>query len=344
MKTYITALLFVVFAFVSAPALRGQGSLTPPGAPGPMFKTLLQVEPRTPIDSIPSNSLAAHFINQPGSYYLTTNLNLNGDREGIRVQASDVTIDLNGFTIFGHTNNVGIVGGMTGIKNIRICNGILSRWASAIDFGTFGTISNVVVEDIRVDGGVSGVTNRPGIGVSSASVVRRCNVFGNFGSTTIGIEANAGSVIEQCSVFDGNIGIGLQGRARVENCWVQNASTIGISAPAPSTIRNNHLLACGVGISVNSNSWVADNLVDSSTSDGIRMTASYNRIERNMVVNSASAYRMGSIATTNFLVQNVSQRNVGSYTFVAGSIIGGPIVSVTSNITTTSPWVNFSVP
>jgi hypothetical protein len=61
-------------------------------------------------------------------------------------------------------------------------------------------------------------------------------------------------------------------------------------------------------------------------------------------VNSASAYRMGFTATTNFLVQNVSQRNVGSYTFVGGSIIGGPIVTVSSNITTTSPWVNFSVP
>ena len=344
MRIFSPALLFVVLVSVSAPALRGQGGLTPPGPPGPVFKTLLQVEPRTPIDSIPSNSLAAHFINQPGSYYLTTNLNLNGNREGIRVQASDVTIDLNGFTIFGHTNNVGIVAGIAGIKNVRICNGILSRWASAIDFGAFPSASNIVVEDIRVDGGVPGLTNRPGIAVSSASVVRRCNVFGNFGFTTSGIEANAGSVIEQCSVFDGNIGISLFGQARVENCWVQNASTTGISAADPSTIRNNHVLACGIGILVASNSWVADNFVDSSTSDGIRMTASYNRIERNFVVNSASAYRMGFSATTNFLVQNVSQRNVGSYTFVGGSIIGGPIVIMSSNVTTTSPWVNFSVP
>jgi parallel beta-helix repeat protein len=344
MRIFSTALLFVVLVFVFTPALRGQGSLTPPGAPGPVFKTLLQVEPRTPIDSIPSNSLAAHFINQPGSYYLTTNLNLNGNREGIRVQASDVTIDLNGFTIFGHTNNVGIVGGITGIKNVRICNGILSRWATAIDFASFNTISNIVVEDIRVDGGVPGITNRAGIAVGAAGVIRRCNVFGNFGFSTRCIEANVGSIIEQCSVFDGSVGISLLGQARVENCWVQNASASGILAPQPSTIRNNHIFACGIGISVTSNSWVADNLVDSSTSDGIRMTGSYNHIERNTVVNSASAYRMGFTATTNFLVQNVSQRNVGSYTFVGGSIIGGPIVTVSSNITTTSPWVNFSVP
>ncbi len=47
-------------------SLHAQGPLAPPGAPAPTFKTLQQVEPRTPISALPFT------ISQPGSYYLTT--------------------------------------------------------------------------------------------------------------------------------------------------------------------------------------------------------------------------------------------------------------------------------
>src|SRR5438094_2967891 len=54
--------------------LFAQGSLTPPGAPAPTMKSLDQIEARTAISSAPFT------INQPGSYYLTKNLNVtNGD-------------------------------------------------------------------------------------------------------------------------------------------------------------------------------------------------------------------------------------------------------------------------
>jgi hypothetical protein len=69
-----------------------QGSLTPPGAPGPMMKTLAQIEPRTPISSVPFT------ISQSGSYYLTNNVTVNtGD--AIIITANGVSLDLNGFTI-----------------------------------------------------------------------------------------------------------------------------------------------------------------------------------------------------------------------------------------------------
>jgi len=45
-----------------------QGPLTPGGTPTPTMKTLTQIEPRTPIESLPFT------ITQPGSYYLTKNL------------------------------------------------------------------------------------------------------------------------------------------------------------------------------------------------------------------------------------------------------------------------------
>ncbi len=70
----------------------GQGSLTPPGPPAPMMKTLAQIEPRIPISSLPIT------ITNPGSYYLTANLT-GGSGNGITVSSSGVTIDLNGFTL-----------------------------------------------------------------------------------------------------------------------------------------------------------------------------------------------------------------------------------------------------
>ena len=62
-------LVLTVAFFISRPATGlAQGPLAPPGAPGPLFKTLQQVEPRIPISALPAT------LSQAGSYYLTTNL------------------------------------------------------------------------------------------------------------------------------------------------------------------------------------------------------------------------------------------------------------------------------
>src|SRR5664279_1504831 len=69
-----------------------QGSLTPPGAPAPTMKTLAQIEPRTPISSVPFT------ISVPGSYYLTTNVTTTVSN-AIVITVNSVTLDLGGFTI-----------------------------------------------------------------------------------------------------------------------------------------------------------------------------------------------------------------------------------------------------
>jgi hypothetical protein len=56
-------------------------------------KTLNNVEPRTPISSLP------YTISAAGSYYLTGNL--TADANGILVDANNVTIDLAGFSLIG---------------------------------------------------------------------------------------------------------------------------------------------------------------------------------------------------------------------------------------------------
>ena len=61
--------------------------------PGRQMKTLSQIEPRTPISSLPFT------ISQSGSYYLSTNLTGVSGLHGIYIATGNVTLDLTGFTI-----------------------------------------------------------------------------------------------------------------------------------------------------------------------------------------------------------------------------------------------------
>jgi len=112
-----------------------QGSLTPPGAPAPTMKTLQQIEPRTPILSLPLT------ITQPGSYYLTGSFDLGSGQDGIVISAQNVTVDLNGFTIRSFDSTNGSVG-------IRIDNPL---------FGSFDNITILnghIVGSVTYSGGI----------------------------------------------------------------------------------------------------------------------------------------------------------------------------------------------
>jgi hypothetical protein len=167
----------------------GQGALTPPAAPGPTMLTLSQVEPRTPISSVPFT------ITKSGSYYLTTNLTATVSN-AITIAASGVSLDLEGFTISSTVANAANGGAAilfdSGLGDIAICNGHIRGGVNTNGTGMyigsgFGyginasdpTTSNVRVTGISVSGCLyNGIS--PGL---YSTEVDSCTIFmvGGFG-------------------------------------------------------------------------------------------------------------------------------------------------------------------
>jgi hypothetical protein len=77
------------------------GALEPSAAPGVVMKTLDEVEPRVPVQSLPGDANSLHVINEPGSYYLTDNITGVSDKNGIEIASDNVTLDLKGFALIG---------------------------------------------------------------------------------------------------------------------------------------------------------------------------------------------------------------------------------------------------
>jgi hypothetical protein len=170
MKTKTLIATIIVSSFCILHSAFAQGSLTPPGAPAPTMKTLSQIEARTPISTAPFT------ITQPGSYYLTTNVTVSGgaNTNAIFIAASQVTLDLNGFTISSSSPTAKGAGIMIGSAhtNIAIFNGSIaggvtesggvfsgSGFDSGINFiidtnntNTYGVPYNVRVSNVSVSG------------------------------------------------------------------------------------------------------------------------------------------------------------------------------------------------
>ena len=245
LQTLVTAILLG-----GAPMpLLAQGPLNPPGPPAPMMKTLVEMEPRTHIVALP------YTITASGSYYLTTNLNGGGTATGLVIQASNVTIDLRGFSIENCTSGISASGsGLTGVAihngSVRGCTG------TGIDLAT---VSKVRLEDVMVsDNGGNGAS------VGGASLVTLCTAKGNAaqglvlgdggkvfqcvaqsnGSNGIVVTANCQASENNCNNNGAGAGLLTTGNSnRVEaNSSNQNQNGFLINGTDNIIIRNN---ACG---------------------------------------------------------------------------------------------------
>ena len=195
-----------ISSFFLLPSAFGQGALTPPGVPAPTMKSLAQIEPRTPISSAPIVIAAS------GSYYLTTNLSVTTGN-AITVFISNVTLDLNGFTIASTAASAtGYAIQLGAVTNVAIYNGHISGGVTNSAAGVFGgggfadgiyysgnPSYNVRVKDVSVAGVLSSGIY---LGSGNSSVVESCtvNIAGGYG-------IYADSVSDSTAMNCGNYGI-----------------------------------------------------------------------------------------------------------------------------------------
>jgi hypothetical protein len=209
----LLTLALLVSAFSLPLAAFSQGSLTPPGAPAASMKSLDQVYARLDSRTAITNASSLYVINVPGSYYLTTNLTVSSGA-GIYINASGVTLDLNGFTIS-------------------------STLASAL---YFGIMLNTPLSDVTIVNGHirSGVTNN-GSGVYSGSGFGTGIGYPSIPPTNVIV-----SKVSVSGVLFNGISLGTGNATVVEACTVTTAGSVGISA---STIKDSVATDCFNAIS-----------------------------------------------------------------------------------------------
>jgi hypothetical protein len=208
MSTKIQLLTVILLLTGMRHLLLAQGSLTPPGAPAPTMKSLDQIEPRTPISSLPFG------VNSSGSYYLTTNLVATPG--AISIFAENVTLDLNGFTIDGLSNAPFAVIVYSG-KNLTVRNGTIRGFSSG------GTAVDGRSTICRFEGVQLTMNAGTGLWCGVGSSFFNCSFSSNIAAQAISVSGGA-CVVENCTFVGNNIPMQLGAGSVVSSCTLSNNS------------------------------------------------------------------------------------------------------------------------
>jgi parallel beta-helix repeat protein len=328
------------------------GSLEPSAPPGPIMKSLDEVEPRIPIKA----SDLPLTLTQRGSYYLTGDVNFTDTaHNAITVGCNDVTIDLKGYTITGPnaTNYSGIY--MSGRTNVEIRNGTIRDFHCGVHEYDAGISGHRVIDIRAISNNYRGIKL-----ASNGSLVKDCTAVLN---GDIGIYAPAGSAVTgSTALYNGNTGIYAYRGCTVTGNTAYENDNDGIYAYGSCTVLGN--TACynsSNGIYVTFGCTVTGNAASLNILDGILAERSSiitgntctnngnaggngagihiidpgNRIEGNNVVSNDRGIDVDDV--NNLIVKNTASGNTVEYDIVAGNKVG----TISTDPTTAGPWDNF---
>ncbi len=254
----------------------------------------------------PGDASSVFVISQPGSYCLTSNVVGVAGKNGIKIDADNVTLDLAGFGVLGVGNSLsGIV--INNHFHIVIRNGSITGWSSHGLDGASGGLARIedlrtdangwnglvinsgsqvnncvaaqntgvgiaVSNDVLVTGCVSSLNGGHGFGLGTACTIKSSLAFGNSGAGIAPGGVNSLTVID-CNAHTNNGG-GIAGPARslITSSTAQGNRVVGIATGASSTVSNcNASGNTGDGIIAATGSAVTGCTASANTGDGIEV-------------------------------------------------------------------------
>ncbi|MDX2145905.1 MAG: hypothetical protein SFZ23_00145 [Planctomycetota bacterium] len=358
----------------SSAGLLVAGPLNPPaGTVASSYKTLNEVEPRIAINAnnTPGDANSVFRITEPGSYYLTGNLDVGNGKSGIEIAADRVTIDLNGFSINGSASSLdGISTAGQPRRSIVVRNGTIRGFGDGgVDLlasvaSNFTTANGHLLEDLVVAECNNGLRMDSGIVRNCAA--SDCTAYGiyAFGWTSgdvliegcvasrnlIGISVGNGIIRECVARLNPDTGIVVGNTGSIEAChseengWgyggaqfqllnsvAHNNTTGGAYANAATVIRGNR---------IGSKTLVADSV-------GLSVGNTGTHIEGNTIVRQSTAVKV--LGINNIVVGNTISACPTAINAVAGNRIGPIVVGTSSQaingnsgggLGTTDPYAN----
>lgn len=353
------------------------GPLSPPVGPiAPTHKTMSEIEPRTPINSTytPGDENNLFVISQPGSYYLAGNVTGQASKNGIKIAAENVTIDLEGFELVGVTSAGSAIwnGPAPAFGGATIRNGTIRNWpGSAIQFdqhlpasvacrfehvtardnggGFLARGSSVIQNCIAEGNGVGFVveTNASlsnciadsntgeGFMVGSGGSIMNCVARLNAGPGFT-CENGPGTFVGCTSSSNGGDGFGVTG-STIVGCSTAFNAGFGFRIGSRSHISGCSAFNSHRGISATNSCIVRDNNVIGATV-GIEVIGFDNRIEGNNVTDATTGISV--TASGNLIIRNSASGQGNRFSIVPGNATG-PIVTSANVATNTIPTANF---
>jgi hypothetical protein len=239
-----------VLALLVVGALAGVARGGPLDPPGPPASTLSQVEPRIPVQSLPPGGSSLYAITQPGSYYLTSNITGVSGKAGVDISASNVTLDLNGYSLIGTTGTAQGIRGLCGTpcSSVAIHNGTVRDW------GLGGIVTDAVrdglYQDLRLE-----ANGAHGMSAGQESIVERVVADGNVKTGIVLVadpsSSQGGGIVRDSSASNNSRGIEVNKHALVINNELYDNTTEGLRVDDQANrVDANNIAYNGTGIVV----------------------------------------------------------------------------------------------
>lgn len=322
-RSYLCA-RFSFGAILSICGFASAGNLNPPGGPvTATMKTLQEVEPRVPVQSLSGSATAVYSITQPGSYYLTGDILGAAGKNGIEIANVQVTLDLSGFNV------TGVPGALTGIVaggGASVRNGAVNAWPG-------GGVNVCNVSQLQA---LSATGNG-----NYAFVVCRGNVVDCVAQQNQNGFQGFGAVFQNChAVSNSGQGFSASNGSALLGC-AANGNSVGIVASGGSLVGQSTAFGNSTdGIQLSGTSRAVENMVGNNTGSGILAVGNLNTIDLNSVTQNGTGVRVSG--TGNLITRNNARGNTTGFNIAASNDYGVILSSPGAAFTSSAAWANFA--